>query len=85
MHPSLPWVKKIRAKYRSRRAGELVADRSPWDWYAKSCPCPGAPGPGECHVHPRARESQRPPASDWRVWSYALGRRAGVLATRRCS
>jgi hypothetical protein len=44
-----------------------ITDRSPWDWYAQSCPCPGAPGPGECREHPRARPSQRPAPGDWRV------------------
>ncbi len=54
-----------------------VTDRSPWDWYAESCSCPGAPGPGECREHPRARTSQRPPEGDWRVWAYVAGRGAG--------
>jgi len=49
------------------RAADLT-DRSPWDWYAQSCPC-GLP-PGDCRAHPRARTSQRPPAGDWRVWGY---------------
>ena len=39
-----------------------VTDRSPWDWYAESCPCglpPGrvpraSPGPGEPAARPRA-------------------------------
>jgi hypothetical protein len=53
----------------------LVTDRSPWDWYAPSCPC-GLPA-GECRAHPRARETQRPPAGDWRVWGYVAGRGAG--------
>ena len=52
-----------------------VTDRSPWDWYAESCPC-GLP-PGECRVHPRARPTQRPPEGDWRVWAYVAGRGAG--------
>ena len=52
-----------------------VTDRSPWDWYAQSCPC-GLP-PGECREHPRARTSQRPPDGDWRVWGYVAGRGAG--------
>ena len=50
-------------------------DRARWDWYAESCPC-GTPA-GECPTHPRARESQRPPESDWRVWGYVAGRGAG--------
>ena len=32
---------------------------------------------GECSVHPRARETQRPPPGDWRVWGYVAGRGAG--------
>jgi hypothetical protein len=56
------------------RAADLT-DRSPWDWYAESCPC-GLP-PGDCGVHPRARANQRPPDGDWRVWGYVAGRGAG--------
>jgi Terminase large subunit, T4likevirus-type, N-terminal len=56
------------------RAADLT-DRSPWDWYAESCPC-GLP-PGDCGVHPRARANQRPPYGDWRVWGYVAGRGAG--------
>jgi phage terminase large subunit-like protein len=56
-------------------ASAPVADRSPWDWYAPTCPC-GLP-PGECRAHPRARETQRPPEGDWRVWGYVAGRGAG--------
>ena len=52
-----------------------VTDRSPWDWYAPSCPC-GLPS-GECRVHPRARPTQRPPEGDWRVWGYVAGRGRG--------
>ncbi len=52
-----------------------VTDRSPWDWYAQTCPC-GLP-PGECQEHPRARPTQRPPEGDWRVWAYVAGRGAG--------
>jgi len=44
-------------------------------WYDDYCPC-GHP-PGECREHPRARESQRPPDGDWRVWAYVAGRGAG--------
>jgi hypothetical protein len=63
---------KVRAPGRARAA---VVDRSPWRWYAPDCPC-GLPL-GECSVHPRARESQRPPPGDWRVWGYVAGRGAG--------
>jgi Terminase large subunit, T4likevirus-type, N-terminal len=64
-------------------AGEIT-DRAPWDWYAESCPCPGAPGPGACREHPRARTSQRPPAGDWRVWGYVAGRGAGKTRAGAC-
>jgi phage terminase large subunit-like protein len=65
------------AQLESSDDGETVAtaDRAIWDWNALSCPC-GLP-PGDCHVHPRARTSQRPPAGDWRVWAYVAGRGAG--------
>jgi hypothetical protein len=66
------FVRRARFKARAK-----VTDRSPWDWYAEGCSCPGAPGPGECREHPRARPSQRPPAGDWRVWGYVAGRGAG--------
>jgi len=67
-----------------RRVLPVVADRSPWDWYAESCPCPGALPPGECRAHPRARPSQRPPAGDWRVWAYVAGRGAGKTRAGAC-
>jgi len=63
------------------RAADLT-DRSPWEWYAESCPC-GLP-PGECREHPRARTSQRPPAGDWRVWAYVAGRGAGKTRAGAC-
>jgi Terminase large subunit, T4likevirus-type, N-terminal len=50
-------------------------DPAAHDWYATECPCGLAPG--DCREHPRARESQRPPAGDWRVWGYVAGRGAG--------
>ena len=50
-------------------------DPAVWDWYGESCPC-GLPV-GECKQHPRARESQRPPAGNWRVWAYIAGRGSG--------
>jgi phage terminase large subunit-like protein len=68
-------VRLDRAKARLGTARAAVADRSPWDWYSPSCPCQ-LPA-GDCRVHPRARESQRPPAGDWRVWAYVAGRGAG--------
>jgi phage terminase large subunit-like protein len=69
-------------KARHGAASALVTDRSPWDWYAQSCPC-GLP-PGECREHPRARMSQRPPAGDWRVWGYVGGRGAGKTRAGAC-
>ena len=56
-----------RAKARSGTAACKVIDRSPWEWYAPDCPC-GLP-PGHCREHPRARDTQRPPDGDWRVWA----------------
>ncbi len=74
----------VRAKARLGTAAVAVAvtDRSPWDWYAESCSC-GMP-PGACPAHPRARESQRPPAGDWRVWGYVAGRGAGKTRAGAC-
>jgi len=63
------------AKVRLRTARVEVSDRSAWDWYAESCSCGLLRG--ECRTHPRARASQRPPAGDWRVWTYVAGRGAG--------
>ncbi len=54
---------------------EVSVDQAPWDWYERSCPC-SLPA-GECREHPRARETQRIPGGDWRVWSYIAGRGAG--------
>ena len=72
----------LRIEARRRPAAAEVIDRSPWDWYAESCPC-GLP-PGECRAHPRARTSQRPPAGDWRVWGYVAGRGAGKTRAGAC-
>jgi hypothetical protein len=67
-----------RVEWLMARAGTFraeVTDRSAWDWFAGSCSC-GLP-PGDCHAHPRARPTQRPPAGDWRVWAYVAGRGTG--------
>jgi hypothetical protein len=72
----------LRVEARRRPVAVAVTDRSPWDWYAESCAC-GLP-PGECRAHPRARTSQRPPAGDWRVWSYVAGRGAGKTRAGAC-
>ena len=68
-------TRAARAEVRFGTPEPEVTDRSPWDWYAESCPC-GLPS-GECREHPRARPTQRPPAGDWRVWAYIAGRGAG--------
>src|ERR1700726_2183153 len=65
----------LRVETGRRPIAAAVTDRSPWDWYAPSCP--GGLPPGECRAHPRGRPSQRPPAGDWRVWAYVAGRGAG--------
>jgi hypothetical protein len=72
----------LRVETRRRPVAAEVTDRSPWDWYAQSCPC-GLP-PGECRAHPRGRPSQRPPAGDWRVWGYVAGRGAGKTRSGAC-
>jgi Terminase large subunit, T4likevirus-type, N-terminal len=72
----------LRVEARRRPAVVAGADPSPWDWYAGSCTC-GLP-PGDCRAHPRARPSQRPPASDWRVWAYVAGRGAGKTRAGAC-
>ena len=56
-------------------AAPATGDRSAWDFYGSTCPC-GLP-PGDCTVHCRAREAQRPPPGSWRVWAYVAGRGAG--------
>ena len=65
-----------------RREPDEPTDPLVWDWYAQSCPC-GLP-PGECPLHPRARQTQRPPEGDWRVWSYVAGRGAGKTRAGAC-
>jgi hypothetical protein len=57
------------------RPSAAPVDLDRYDWYADSCPC-GLPA-GECKEHPRAREAQRPPGGDWRVWFVCGGRGAG--------
>ena len=55
-----------------------VTDRSPWDWYAESCPC-GLP-PGECRAHPRAGPPSGPPRAtgeSGRTWPDAGRARRG--------
>jgi phage terminase large subunit-like protein len=57
---------------------ESNEDLSLWDWYSETCPC-GLEA-GECRIHHRAREAQRPPPSSWRTWAYVAGRGAGKTA-----
>jgi Terminase large subunit, T4likevirus-type, N-terminal len=59
-----------------------VADRSAWQWYGGPCPC-GLPL-GDCAIHPRAREAQRPPDGPWRTWGYIAGRGAGKTRAGAC-
>jgi phage terminase large subunit-like protein len=68
-------TRAARADRRLEPASAPTTDRSPWEWYAPSCP--GGLPPGGCRAHPRARETQRPPEGDWRVWGYVAGRGAG--------
>ena len=56
-----------------------IVDRSPWNWYADTCPC--GLSAGECREHPRARAAQRPPEGDWRTWLLLGGRAAGKTRT----
>ena len=60
-------------------ASPATTDRSPWDWYAETCPCGLAAG--ECTIHHRARAAQRPPEGDWRTWLLLGGRAAGKTRT----
>ena len=48
----------LRVEARRRPVAAEVTDRSPWDWYAQSCPC-GLP-PGECRASPRPAEPAAP-------------------------
>jgi len=73
---------KLMGEPSSAEASAEITDRSPWEWYAEGCPCGLAAG--ECREHPRARESQRPPAGDWRVWAYVAGRGAGKTRAGAC-
>jgi phage terminase large subunit-like protein len=54
-----------------------------WDWFGPACECPaeGRKGDGSCSVHPRARDNQRPPDGDWRVWGIVAGRGFGKTRT----
>jgi hypothetical protein len=81
--PEYPWFRELLDRVDGpanlRQTADVVAtpdfDPDHYDWYAESCPC-GLPA-GECHEHPRARLSQRPPDGDWRVWAYVAGRGSG--------
>jgi phage terminase large subunit-like protein len=54
-------------------------DRSRWDWFGLACSC-GLP-PGECKIHPRAREAQSPPEKAWGTWMVLAGRGFGKTRT----
>jgi Terminase large subunit, T4likevirus-type, N-terminal len=54
--------------------GEPI-DGAKYAWYERTCPC-GLPA-GECKEHPRARESQMPPAGEWTRWFLMAGRGFG--------
>jgi hypothetical protein len=45
-------TRTTQAKARLGTGPVEISDRSPWDWYAESCPC--GLTPGACRVHPRA-------------------------------
>jgi phage terminase large subunit-like protein len=50
-----------------------------YDWFGPDCDCPPEvrrPN-GSCPEHPRARDKQRPPEGDWRVWGILAGRGFG--------
>lgn len=55
--------------------GIPIEDPTKWDWYSTFCSC--GLKPGDCQVHPRARQDQRAPAGNWRTWAYIAGRGAG--------
>ena len=51
-------------------------DRERFDWYGGPCGC-GVPL-GECTLHHRARDNQRPPSdTDWKTWLTLAGRAFG--------
>lgn len=60
-------------------AASAKDDRSAWDWFGGQCAC--GLEPGECKTHPRARDAQRPPASDWGTWMVLAGRGFGKTRT----
>ncbi len=69
-------MRRIRAIAQARATGEpSPEDSTRYDWFGLDCPC--GVEPGQCVEHPRARESQRPPAGSWRVWLFQAGRGAG--------
>lgn len=77
--PSLAPLAKSLATIRARRTPVVAFDAARYAWYDATCPC-DLPA-GECKAHPRARESQRPPAGDWRVWAVVAGRGFGKTRT----
>jgi phage terminase large subunit-like protein len=65
-------VKDSLAKLESENTHEGRAD---YDWYGGPCSC-GEPL-GDCEIHHRARQAQRPPSGDWRTWLVQAGRGYG--------
>ena len=49
-----------------------------WSWFSDHCSC--GLEPGECLIHPRARNTQRPPKGDWTRWLLMAGRGHGKTA-----
>jgi hypothetical protein len=78
------WIKALRSTWPELdavRAKQSVGepDQAQYDWFAESCPC-GLPC-GECKLHPRAREAQRPPEGSWAAWLVLAGRGFGKTRT----
>jgi phage terminase large subunit-like protein len=67
------------AERERRQRVKQHAEGPRWDWYGPDCGCPpeGRLADGSCPAHPRARDSQRPPEDDWRVWGLLAGRGFG--------
>ena len=65
---------KLREQIQHLEADQAIEDVDPerFDWYAESCSC-GLPA-GECRIHPRARENQRPPTGEWSTYLATCGR-----------
>jgi phage terminase large subunit-like protein len=77
--PSYAPSPKVKAaailELRRRERQRAEADR--YDWYGPPCNCPVPSGRSSCPQHPRAHESQRPPAGTWTTWLFKAGRGGG--------